>query len=231
MNIELLDPFRQTVPDHIEATILHPSLTSPCNVLSHNNRGFYLAAGYSCGSVMIWCALSRCPLRFLEGLHTPSPLGPVSLAWSKDSRTLVTGGDDGMVFVLRLDERPVSALPVDACGKLREAVGGALALPGGADKSCGIKSVRLHPNDADSALVVTTCGHAFVLALGVEANRKGKFKGKGKGKGDGKAGAAPSLVCVLFMPGKQSNAKAADACFDRKGGLIFVAAAKVRNKR
>ena len=212
MNIELLDPFRQTIPDHIEATILHPALTLPCNVLSHNRRGFYLAAGYSCGSVVVWCALSRVLLRFFEGLHEPSPLGPVALAWGKDSRALVTGGDDGKIAVLRLDERPVQAVVVDAMGELEGARGGA--------KLGTIKYVRLHPNNADVALVVTTCGYAFELALG------GGEKRKGKEGSDAKAAAGSPLRVLCGPGGRATGVKAADAAFDKKGGAVFVAVAK-----
>jgi len=97
MNLQLLDPFRKPTPSLVETTLfIHgqtrntPSptvdtTTSPVpavTALAFNRRGFYLAAGYSDGSIVVWSYLSRSILRVWGGEG-----GAVKgVEWERDSR-------------------------------------------------------------------------------------------------------------------------------------------------
>ncbi|GMH50232.1 hypothetical protein TrLO_g9440 [Triparma laevis f. longispina] len=193
MNIELFDPFRPPLPSQIEATLIQHSPTrspstnkstsAPLSVLKFNRRGFYLAAGYTDGTVVVWDVLSRCPLRRFASCigseEGEEEGGVVSLDWSRDSRTLLAAGDSGGVLAIDLSVTPVEGIQVPA-------IEGLSSLLKGADVGT-IKSAQLKIRQATCALIVTTEGHVFTVdwgKLGKELRRK-KRQRKRDGGGRG----------------------------------------------
>ena len=143
MNLALLDPFQKSTPDRVETTLewkpesnsissAKPNLTDDLfssSSSAFNNRGTYLAVGYTSNTVVFWDLLSRNDVQAVTNVFTPPPISNptsastsasasasasaasddfkdgdtvVSLSWSRHSRFLLCTSDLGSTVVLDL---------------------------------------------------------------------------------------------------------------------------------
>ncbi|GMH82849.1 hypothetical protein TrVE_jg2142 [Triparma verrucosa] len=205
MNIELFDPFRPPIPSQIEATLISRSGTNsdtnsgtnsggsgtlsgrlsaaPMSAVKFNRRGFYLAAGHTDGTVVVWDVLSRCPLRTFPSCvnSEDDEIGVVSLDWSRNSRTLMAAGDED-VLAINLAATPAEGIRVPV-------IEGLSRLLGGVDVGA-IKSAQLKIRKDTCALIVTTEGHVFTVDWGKLGKEQRKLMRMKKRERKGKRGGA-----------------------------------------
>ncbi len=94
MNLALLNPFTADHPEVLESELDNGGV--PTTILAFNGTGDYLACGGNDGRVIVWDCTTRSAARQLAHGHV-QPI--TALAWSRDSRRLLSASVDWTVRV------------------------------------------------------------------------------------------------------------------------------------
>ncbi|KAK4056681.1 chromatin binding protein [Microbotryomycetes sp. JL221] len=155
MNVELLNPFRQSFPEHFDSSIDAGAICARFNPRG-KFAGHLLAVGKDNGVVTVLDFETKGVIKVLEGHVRPI----TAVCWSRNSRYLLTASKDWNVIVWDLSRQAVDSSRGERKHTIRF--------------DGPILSAHFHPRNS-KMLIVTLQGHSHAIFVDLRESTKGRW--------------------------------------------------------